>query len=391
MPDYEQQAFLIENLRKYRTLAGLKKSDFFASHAKRIDQCLNTPELQPFSGAAPLLDSFLRVTQWNIEKGKRFEAILELLRTDGVLRWADIIILNEADCGMNRSQNRHVALELAGDLGMHLLFAPVHFELTKGIDEELTMDGENRVGMQGNAILSRYPIREACIVPLPITFEPYEFSEKRYGRRCCAWARIQLRSRPIWVGSVHLELRNTPRCRARQMQYLLKHLPGGSEEAFILGGDLNCNTFSRGSLSRTLCAMLRLLLSSPPEVKSELLHPESIHEPLFRVVRQHGFSWEEFNSRQETARASLDTLEEAEFLPDAVKRVIWDRLNLYNGFLCFKLDWFFGKNVHALKLGQRRDSQKGVSSLDPACLGGNNGGPNRVSDHLPIYMDLDLT
>ena len=37
------------------------------------------------------------------------------------------------------------------------------------------LQGDNRESLQGNAILSRYPIVEAHNVPLPVTFEPYEF------------------------------------------------------------------------------------------------------------------------------------------------------------------------------------------------------------------------
>jgi hypothetical protein len=58
--------------------------------------------------------------------------------------------------------------------------------------------------------------------------------------------------------------------------------------------------------------------------------------------------------------------------------------------LSFKLDWLLGKNIQALTGGQARDLQTDVVSLSPSCFKGENAGPNRMSDHLPIYADFEL-
>jgi endonuclease/exonuclease/phosphatase family metal-dependent hydrolase len=380
-----RRAFLIESLRQYKTMAELRQSEFFADHREQIESLLNTPQIFSCPGANPRIHSFFRIAQWNIEKGKRFDAILDRLRSDEILQWADVIILNEADHGMNRSQNRHVARVLAQALGMHMAFAPAHFELTKGTDDELTLEGDNQESLQGNAILSRYPILEASVVPLPVTFEPYEFHEKRYGRRNCLWVRIQLRESVLWVGAVHLELRNTATCRARQMVHIMSHLPGRLDEAYLLGGDLN-----RGTFGRTIRSVLRLAFSPASGMKELLLHPERGSEPLFAVAKRHGFAWEGFNSHEETARTAIDSLEEACFLPKPLISWIKTRLAPYDGFLCFKLDWFLGKRVQALSGGQRRDNGTGIVSVGPSCVKGENASPTRASDHLPIYADLDM-
>jgi endonuclease/exonuclease/phosphatase family metal-dependent hydrolase len=386
----ESQTYWLENLRKYKTMGELRRSAFFLDCGPQIERLLKTPQICSFPGSTPRLQSFIRVAQWNIEKGKRFDAILHRLQTSEILKWADIIILNEADQGMNRTQNRHIARAIAEDLGMHMAFGPAHFELTKGIDDELALEGENRESLQGNAVLSRYPILEACVVPLPVSFEPYEFQEKRFGRRICLWARLQLRKCSLWVGSVHLELRNTPGSRARQIAHVMRHLPGGEKESHLLGGDLNTNGFGRGTPLRTIQSVSRLLLNAPSRMKHQMLHPESGREPLFRVLNRHGFDWGSFNSNEETARAPIDSLEEAGFLPPLLFNALKRRLAPYHGYLCFKLDWLLGKSVRALAGGQKRDVGAGVVSLEPACLSGENTGPSRISDHLPIYADLDL-
>jgi endonuclease/exonuclease/phosphatase family metal-dependent hydrolase len=380
----------LEGLRRYQTLVELKGSSFYSDYGDRIETFLKTVQLKSKPDAAPRLNSFLRIAQWNIEKGKRFDSILNLLQSNEILRWADVIILNEADHGMNRSQNRHVARDLAENLGMHMAFAPCFIELTKGTGDELDLDGQNRESLQGNAVLSRYPIQEAQVFPLPTTFEPYEFSEKRFGWRNCLWVGVRLTHGVLWVGSVHLELRNTPKCRARQMQYLLERLPGEGEDSYVLGGDLNTNGFGRGTALRTLKSVSRILCKAPSELKRELLHPELGSERLFRNLSHFGFSWENLNSSQETARTEIDSLEEVEFFPDKLLNVIHRRLEPYHGYLGFKLDWLLGKNVRSLVAGQNRDSRTDVVSLNPACVKMENSGPNRISDHLPIYADFEF-
>ncbi len=387
----DSPSYWIENLRRYSTVRELRRSDFFARCGKDIEKYLATPQIFFHAKAVPRLNSFLRVVQWNIEKGKRFEAALDLLKNNEILKWADIILLNEADHGMNRSQNRHVAESLARELGMHAVFAPAYFELTKGTDDELYLHGENRESLQGNAILSRPPILDVRIIPLPATFEPYEFAEKRYGRRNCLWARLKLKNGSLWAGVAHLELRNTPGCRARQMMHIMRELPDGESEPCVLGGDLNTNSFSRGTAPRAVKSMLRLLFTPSSTIENRLLHPECGTEPLFNVLNRYGFSWDSFNSSQETARTAIDSLEEAAFFPEAVLKLIYRRLRPYRGYLSFKLDWLLGKCVRALTEEQKRDTKTGVESIKPGRLDGENSGRGRISDHLPIYADFDLS
>jgi len=385
-----RRGYLIENLRNYGTLAELHQSSFFAECRAEIGSLLRNPEVSAFPAALPHLSSFLRIVQWNIEKGKGYPAILENLRSDEILKWADIILLNEADYGMNRSGNRHVAQCLSEALQMNLAFGPAHLELTKGVGDELELEGENCESLQGNAILSRYPILEARVVPLPVCFEPFEFHEKRYGRRSCLWARLQTGSRTLCVGSTHLEVRNAPRCRALQMDYLLQSLPGGDEAASVLGGDLNTNGFPRGTRWRTVASLCRLTTRSSSTMKERFLHPEQGSEPLFRVVKKHGFFWEGLNSEEDTAYAPLGELEDATLLPRFLVRMVQNRLEPYGGELCFKLDWLLGRGVQALRAGELRDRQTGVTSRNPACVPLVRSGCARPSDHRPIYADIRL-
>ena len=107
----------------------------------------------------PLLDgvgSILRVASWNIERGLNFDLIrLAFSDPDGfkeqalargaltperlakidrqliTLRDADIIILNEVDLGMKRTDYRDVAKELAHTLGMNYVFGVEFIEVDR--------------------------------------------------------------------------------------------------------------------------------------------------------------------------------------------------------------------------------------------------------------------
>jgi endonuclease/exonuclease/phosphatase family metal-dependent hydrolase len=381
--------YLVDGLGRYSTLSELRRSLFFTERGAEIESILSTPEIHACAHAVPRLKSFVRAAQWNIEKGKRLDGVVERFQSDNVLKWADVILLNEADHGMLRSGNVHVAAAAAEALGMNLAFGAAHIELTKG-SEELLLQGKNRESLQGNAVLSRHPILEARIVPLPVCFEPFEFHEKRYGRRNCVWARLQVGDRSVWAGSVHLEVRNSPQCRALQMEHILANLPGSGQEPHLLGGDLNSNGFARGTLWRTLHSIERLLLHDPEEVKEELRHPERRTEPLFKHLRRAGFEWEGFNSFEETANAPIGNLEDSSLLPEFLVRYVRRQIEPYGGYLPFKLDWLFGREVCALRADELVDPGSGIAASNPGCISLRRTGPGRISDHSPIFADLRL-
>lgn len=384
----ERRRCLLDNLRKYDTLSELRGSSFFAEDGSALERLLTSPETFQNPTASPRVQSFLRVVQWNIERGRQFNSILNLLKSDEYLKWADLILLNEVDVGMHRSGNRHVGRELARALGMHMVFGPAHIELTRGDDDDLSLQGENQESLQGNAVLTRYPISEAKIVRLPVCFEPYHFHEKRYGGRNCLWVKLQVAGRQCWVGSAHLEVRDTPACRARQLRYIFSQLPGTSADLHLLAGDLNANSFARGTRWRTLVSLGRLTLFSPVGVQERLLHPERGAEPLFRVAKAGGFDWEELNSSDATASASLDLLEDASRIPAIILNLLQRRLEAYNHRLFFKLDWLLGRRVHGLRGGEIRDPVAGVVSVNPGIVHCRQLGLDRISDHVPIYADI---
>lgn len=283
-------------------LASLLSTPFVDNEAARAGA---TPHRLEVDGLGPVV----RVAQWNINRGLNFDLIrLVFSDPDGfkhqvlernalsakkqaqierhvqILRDADVIVLNEVDLGMKRTDYRDVARDLAHALGMNYVFG-VEFvevdrledlgfdkvqlddpELADKLQTELQPDPTRYKGLHGNAILSRYPISSARIVRLPVCHDWYQ-SEKaeisklekgkragankvflerierevRHGGRMALIADLripQLTAGQTTVVSVHLENRCKPSCRVKQMDALLDQLKDVGNPV-VLAGDLN--------------------------------------------------------------------------------------------------------------------------------------------------------
>ena len=281
----------------------------------RFNALLNTPfgnneaaSSEPHRPRVAGLGVVLRVGEWNIERGLNFNLIRSALsgrseflraatneRTDprqkkviesqlATLQDVDVLILNEVDWGMKRTEYRNVARELAAALHMNYVYGvefvevdPV-FELGREeidlpdaaqnqlLHEDLRVDRQRYRGLHGTAILSRYPIDRARILRLPVCYDWYAteykaisqleqgrrwsarklFGERverelRQGGRMALIADISVPDLPTGHATIvatHLENKCPPACRRRQMQALLADLKSDANP-LVIAGDLN--------------------------------------------------------------------------------------------------------------------------------------------------------
>lgn len=112
---------------------------------------------------------------------------------------ADIVALQEVETGVSRSGGANEAKILAEKTGFQ-------YHFFKAID----YDG----GDYGIAILSRYPLKEIRLVPLPqqITAE----------KRILGYATIKVGKQKIIFANTHLDASRTDENRLVQMQSILK-------------------------------------------------------------------------------------------------------------------------------------------------------------------------
>ena len=280
---------------------------------------------------SPLLGRFVRVVFWNIERGMEYEAVeaaftdperfarlldptkypeggeerAAVLREAALLREADVVVLNEVDWGLKRTDYRNVAADLAAATGMNYAYGVEFVDVTpinlgtEQFEEAATEDrAELREviainparyrGLHGNAILSRFPLENVRLVPFKT--QPYDwyadakkgpsklergkekageivFREKasrsvRRGGRTMLLADIVHPDLPggrVTVVTTHLENRTKPKNRRRQLKELLDEIKD-IRNPVIVAGDMN--TSGRDSTPTSVSREIRKRLGS---------------------------------------------------------------------------------------------------------------------------------
>jgi endonuclease/exonuclease/phosphatase family metal-dependent hydrolase len=256
----------------------------------------------------------LRVAFWNIERGLELDEI-QLLLTDKerfmakvaeerehakehgkrirkvnldriprdieLLKAADVWVLNEVDWGVKRTRYREVVRELGETLNMNWAYGVEFLEIDSkqlGTDtfddgedeqsreqllEEFKVDKNRLRALHGNAVLSRYPIRSAKLVPFTVGYDWFQESkirplekgkrkaalligedlsrEVRRGQRSMLLVDLDVPEAPghmVSVVSTHLENRAKPKIRRQQMEELLKQVHD-IPHPVIVAGDFN--------------------------------------------------------------------------------------------------------------------------------------------------------
>jgi endonuclease/exonuclease/phosphatase family metal-dependent hydrolase len=154
------------------------------------------------------LGEFLRMVEWNIERGLEYDAIRSvftdpsrfaklidsteyprgsskrklILQQIALMKQADVIVLNEVDWGMKRTGYRNVAADLALALGMNYAYGvefvevdPIALGLEKfeelsekdasALVHEIRVDQKLYLGLHGTAILSRFSLENVRLKP----------------------------------------------------------------------------------------------------------------------------------------------------------------------------------------------------------------------------------
>jgi endonuclease/exonuclease/phosphatase family metal-dependent hydrolase len=256
----------------------------------------------------------LRVACWNIERGLELDDIV-LFLTDKdrfmakvqeerkkatesghkvravnlekipqeieLLQAADVWVLGEVDWGVKRTQYREVIRELGNALHMNWAYGVEFLEIDSkqlGTDtfedkedeqarqqllEQFRVDKDRVRALHGNAVLSRYPIRAARLVPFKAGYDWFKetkitalekakrkaailigedlLQEVRRGGRTTLFVDLDVPDAPgqrLTVAATHMENRAKPRVRRQQMVQLLDEVRE-VHNPVVIAGDLN--------------------------------------------------------------------------------------------------------------------------------------------------------
>ncbi|MBI2982203.1 MAG: endonuclease/exonuclease/phosphatase family protein, partial [Deltaproteobacteria bacterium] len=263
----------ILKLREFHSTESLEKSPVFQSVRDRIARLLSSYDLVHQVSTVPQPEPFYRSVAWNIERGMRFEAILHYLKSHPLLSTADILLITEADMGMARSGNRDVAAEIARALRMNYFFAPSYLNLSKGAGIEQEFAGENSLGIAGNAVLSRYPLSDPRIVPLPNAHDKMRGREKRVGSQSAPVVKVHLPNAFLAVSAVHLDVRSTQGHRIVQLEKVTEAIRGMGDGPALVGGDWNTSTYdAHSALSSIIGFWIRVFMGTGNMIKNHYSH-----------------------------------------------------------------------------------------------------------------------
>jgi endonuclease/exonuclease/phosphatase family metal-dependent hydrolase len=460
-----------------------------------------------YAGARPRplevkgLGPTLRVACWNIERGIELDDMLLFLtdkdrfmaevqaerkkaqesghKTRAValekipqeiedLQTADVWILNEVDWGVKRSEYREVVKEMADTLHMNWAYGVEFLEVDPkqlGTDtfedkedeqarqqllEQFRVDKDGVRALHGNAVLSRYPIRDARLVPFKVGYDWFKESkiaplektkrkaailigedllqEVRRGGRTTLFVDLdvpEVTGQRLTVASTHLENRTKPKVRRQQMEELLEEIHD-VRNPVVVAGDLN-TTGSNGtptnvanmlykrygstdfwttqgvqwatgvgvvySASRGMMKLAGIQYRVDPTSANIPGLSANLERGLFSTVERYRFAdGKAFDFRGVAERTSNG---KASTLADSNERLTKGFAPTFVTELIwgkvrvakFKLDWIFVKS----ELDNPRD-QKGSYILAPhfarTLTDLNNFTPQPMSDHSPMTVDL---
>ena len=375
----EDLAPYLPELGRCRSTAELLASATYRSIRPAVETVLESPEIGDFTaGAAPPRPSY-RLVAWNLERGIEYEGQLREFRRHPYLSSGDVLLLTETDVGMARSANRAVAQDLARELEMHYAFAPCYLNLSKGAGVEHDSREENDLGLHGNAILSRYAIRNVRLVHLKNGKDKMAGREKRLGRQTALVADIDLPGCPLTAVSVHLDAQSSQAHRRDQMRDVLDVLPG--DQPAVIGGDWNTTTYNSSRAFHAIMGFwLRVFMGVDNVIDNHYLHPYNRFErDLFALVESRGFDFRGCNRLGERT-TSYDANDAKtyknlrEWVPEWCFAFIRWALRNHDGKCPLKIDWF---------------ATRGVAARDPVVLHELREGRERpLSDHDAIGVDV---
>src|SRR5512141_1798430 len=225
-------------LLKFESTPEMERSELYARIRPEADRILDLIVQENFAEDIDMSpgEKTIKALAWNIERGSRFEGIVEALKSHRELSDKDVLLLTELDLGMARSGNRFVARELAERLGLNYAFAPVYIALQKGSGVESEMAGENTNSIHGLAMFSKYPMTNVHAVPLPNGKDKMKGKEKRLGHLRALFADIEHPAGTFRAVTIHLDSHCSRAHRRKQMKIILDHLDTLPRIPTILGG-----------------------------------------------------------------------------------------------------------------------------------------------------------
>jgi hypothetical protein len=369
-------------LLKFESTPEMEKSAVYRQIKPEVERILNAVVQENFAPPAFEKTETVHALAWNIERGNRFEGIVEALKDHPQLKDRDVLLLTELDYGMARSGNRFVARELARELKLNYAFAPVYIALQKGSGVEARVEGENTKSLHGLAMFSKYALKNVHAVPLPNGKDKMLGKEKRLGYLRALVADVEHPAGVFRAVTLHLDAHSSRKHRQRQMRIVLEHLETLEKLPTIIGGDWNTSTYNSQTATRAILGYWRRVMMGPKRiVRHHFPHPDRYFEKdLFGELEKRGYEYKNLNNLGiGTLHYDVGSIEKNTNLRDWVPAwcfpFIFGAARYVGGRVSSRLDWFAGKGI------EPKGKPQTISDLSDA-------GNIPLSDHDAIALDF---
>ncbi|MFM9903284.1 MAG: endonuclease/exonuclease/phosphatase family protein [Pyrinomonadaceae bacterium] len=382
-------------LLKFESTAEMEASDLYAQIKPEVERLMNAIVVEGLvqsAGPSPSerdrsrTPNSIAAVAWNIERGIRFDGIIDALKNNERLKDKDVLLLTELDYGMARSGNRFVAEEIAREIKLNYAFAPAYICLQKGSGVESEMDGENTVSIHGLGMFSRYPMTNVNAVPLPNGKDKMWGKEKRLGYLRALVADIEHPAGTFRAVTVHLDAHCSRAHRHKQIKIILDHLDTLPPLPTLIGGDWNTTTYNAQSATRAILGYWRRVMMGIKNVATNHLpHPDRYFERrLFAEFESRGFDYKSLNELGAgTLHYDVESIEKntnlRDWVPEWCMPFIFWAARRVGGRVSARLDWFAGNGIE-IAAGTKPQT---IGSLIDA-----EGFP--LSDHDAIAVDFSL-
>ena len=374
-------------LLQFESTPQMEASDLYKKIRPEVEQILNAVVVEQLSENQSANADAIHVLAWNIERGNRFEGIIDALKNHEELNNKDVYILTELDYGMARSGNRFVAQEIARELKLNYAFAPVYIALQKGSGVESEMDGENTRSIHGLAMFSPWPMKNVHAVPLPNGKDKMWGKEKRLGYLRALFADIEHPSGTFRAVTIHLDAHCSRTHRVAQMKIILDHLDTLPKMPTLIGGDWNTTGFNSQSGTRAIFGYFRRVAMGPKNVAlNHLPHPERYFEKrLFSEIEARGYTFRDLNNiGHGTLHYDIGSVEKntnlSDWVPEWCFPFIFWAAGRVGGKVSARLDWFAARGLSI------------ATGTTPKTIGNLIDGEKiPLSDHDAISVELVLS
>ena len=225
-------------LLKFESTKEMEASDLWQKIRPEAERVLNSVVVENLSESEDVSSDFVKALAWNLERGIRFDGIVDALKNHEGLKNKDLLLLTELDHGMARSDNRFVAQEIARALKLNYAFTTVYIALQKGNGVEADVEGENILSIHGLAMFSSYPLRNVHSIALPNGKDKMWGKEKRLGSLRALFADIEHPAGTFRAVTVHLDAHCSRAHRHMQIKIILNHLDTLPLLPTLIGGRL---------------------------------------------------------------------------------------------------------------------------------------------------------